>query len=56
MFFGVLYYLRHPLLALERIHAVYTGTLLMQNRQVLQHEGPTHCGASSVWDQEWTAG
>jgi len=30
MFFGVLYHLRHPLLALEKIHAVCTGTLLMQ--------------------------
>jgi len=29
-FFGVLYHLRHPLLALERIHSVCTGTLLMQ--------------------------
>ncbi len=30
MFFGVLYHLRHPLLALEKVHAVCTGTLLMQ--------------------------
>jgi tRNA (mo5U34)-methyltransferase len=30
MFFGVLYHLRHPLLALEKIHGVCTGTLLMQ--------------------------
>jgi hypothetical protein len=30
MFFGVLYHLRHPLLALEKIHAVCTGALLMQ--------------------------
>ncbi len=30
MFFGVLYHLRNPLLALEKIHAVCTGTLLMQ--------------------------
>jgi len=30
MFFGVLYHLRHPLLALEKIHSVCTGTLLMQ--------------------------
>ena len=29
-FFGVLYHLRHPLLALERIQSVCTGTLLMQ--------------------------
>jgi len=29
-FFGVLYHLRHPLLALEKIHSVCTGTLLMQ--------------------------
>ena len=31
MFFGVLYHLRHPLLALEKIHAVCTGTLLLQS-------------------------
>jgi len=30
MFFGVLYHLRHPLLALEKIQAVCSGTLLMQ--------------------------
>ncbi|MGB7556137.1 MAG: DUF1698 domain-containing protein [Candidatus Korobacteraceae bacterium] len=30
MFFGVLYHLRHPLLALEKIHSVCSGTLLMQ--------------------------
>ena len=30
MFFGVLYHLKHPLLALERIFAVASGTLLMQ--------------------------
>ncbi len=30
MFFGVLYHLRHPLLALEKVHSVCTGTLLMQ--------------------------
>lgn len=29
-FFGVLYHLRHPLLALERIREVCSGTLLMQ--------------------------
>ena len=29
-FFGVLYHLRHPLLALEKIAEVCTGTLLMQ--------------------------
>ena len=29
-FFGVLYHLRHPLLALERIRNVCTGTFLMQ--------------------------
>jgi tRNA (mo5U34)-methyltransferase len=29
-FFGVLYHLRHPLLALERIMSVCTGTMLMQ--------------------------
>lgn len=30
LFFGVLYHLRHPLLALERIRRVCTGTLLLQ--------------------------
>jgi tRNA (mo5U34)-methyltransferase len=30
MFFGVFYHLRHPLLALENIHSVCTGNLLMQ--------------------------
>jgi len=30
MFFGVLYHLRNPLLALERIHAICTGSLLLQ--------------------------
>src|SRR5271167_4617984 len=30
MFFGVLYHLRHPILALQKVHAVCTGTLLMQ--------------------------
>jgi len=30
MCFGVLYHLRHPLLALERIHSVCTGRLLLQ--------------------------
>jgi tRNA (mo5U34)-methyltransferase len=30
-FFGVLYHLRHPLLALERVFGVCTGTLLMQS-------------------------
>lgn len=30
MFFGVLYHLRHPLLALEKIHSVCSGTVLMQ--------------------------
>ncbi|MBV8457542.1 MAG: DUF1698 domain-containing protein [Acetobacteraceae bacterium] len=30
MFFGVLYHLRHPLLALERVQDVCTGTLLLQ--------------------------
>jgi tRNA (mo5U34)-methyltransferase len=29
-FFGVLYHLRHPLLALEKIASVCTGTVLMQ--------------------------
>ena len=29
-FFGVLYHLRHPILALEKIFSVCTGTLLMQ--------------------------
>jgi tRNA (mo5U34)-methyltransferase len=30
MFYGVLYHLRHPLLALEKIHSVCTGTVLVQ--------------------------
>lgn len=30
MFFGVLYHLRHPLLALERLRSVCSGTLLLQ--------------------------
>jgi tRNA (mo5U34)-methyltransferase len=30
MFFGVLYHLRHPVLALQKIASVCTGTLLMQ--------------------------
>ena len=30
MFFGVLYHLRNPLLALERINAICTGSLLLQ--------------------------
>jgi tRNA (mo5U34)-methyltransferase len=30
LFFGVLYHLRHPLLALAKIHGVCTGMLLMQ--------------------------
>ncbi|HEY9738341.1 MAG TPA: DUF1698 domain-containing protein [Trichocoleus sp.] len=30
LFYGVLYHLRHPLLALEKILSVCTGTLLMQ--------------------------
>ena len=30
MFFGVLYHLRHPILALQKIRSVCTGTLLMQ--------------------------
>ena len=30
LFYGVLYHLRHPLLALEKIHDVCTGTILMQ--------------------------
>jgi tRNA (mo5U34)-methyltransferase len=30
MFFGVLYHLRHPILALQRIASVCAGTLLMQ--------------------------
>jgi tRNA (mo5U34)-methyltransferase len=29
-FFGVLYHLRHPLLALEKIHSLCSGNLLMQ--------------------------
>ena len=30
MFFGVLYHLRHPLLALEKIFSVASGTMLLQ--------------------------
>jgi tRNA (mo5U34)-methyltransferase len=30
LFYGVLYHLRHPLLALEKLEAVCTGTLLLQ--------------------------
>jgi tRNA (mo5U34)-methyltransferase len=30
MFFGVLYHLRHPILALQKIASVCTGTILMQ--------------------------
>lgn len=30
MFFGVLYHLRHPLLAIEKLFSVTSGTLLMQ--------------------------
>lgn len=30
MFFGVLYHLRHPLLALEKIYSICAGTLLLQ--------------------------
>jgi tRNA (mo5U34)-methyltransferase len=30
MFFGVLYHLRHPLLALQKIHSVCTGSIIMQ--------------------------
>ncbi len=37
MFFGVLYHLRHPLLALEKIHSVCTGTLLMQTSTCGDH-------------------
>jgi len=33
-FFGVLYHLRHPLLALEKILSVCTGTLLMQTYSI----------------------
>jgi tRNA (mo5U34)-methyltransferase len=32
MYFGVLYHLRHPLLSLQKIATVATGTLLMQTR------------------------
>jgi len=30
MFFGVLYHLRHPILALQKIASICTGTILMQ--------------------------
>jgi tRNA (mo5U34)-methyltransferase len=38
LFYGVLYHLRHPLLALERLLSVCTGTLLLQTAV---HEEPT---------------
>jgi tRNA (mo5U34)-methyltransferase len=44
LFFGVLYHLRHPLLALEKIHAVCSGTLLTQT---LGFEDPS-LGEASV--------
>ncbi len=37
LFYGVLYHLRHPLLALEKILSVCTGTMMMQT---LIHEDP----------------
>lgn len=40
-FFGVLYHLRNPILALEKIFSVCTGTLLMQTagmKEIPQHE------------------
>jgi tRNA (mo5U34)-methyltransferase len=40
-FFGVLYHLRHPLLALERILSVCTGTLLMQTYNLAEDDPAT---------------
>jgi len=37
-FFGVLYHLRHPLLALEKILSVCTGTLLMQTHSLGEND------------------
>jgi tRNA (mo5U34)-methyltransferase len=37
-FFGVLYHLRHPLLALEKILSVCTGTLLMQTHSLSEND------------------
>jgi tRNA (mo5U34)-methyltransferase len=37
-FFGVLYHLRHPLLALEKILSVCTGTLLMQTYSLSEND------------------
>lgn len=39
MFYGVLYHLRHPLLALERIHDLCSGSLLIQTAT---WEDPAH--------------
>jgi tRNA (mo5U34)-methyltransferase len=47
MFFGVLYHLRNPLLALDRILSVCTGTLLMQSHS-LQEADPEVDGISQV--------
>ena len=33
-FFGVLYHLRHPLLAIEKVFSVCTGTLLLQSANI----------------------
>ncbi|RLE28077.1 MAG: hypothetical protein DRJ65_00800 [Acidobacteria bacterium] len=43
LFYGVLYHLRHPLLALEKILSVCTGTMLMQTAI---HEDPALVDAS----------
>ena len=40
MLFGVLYHLRNPLLALERIHAICTGNLLVQTLSGELSEAP----------------
>jgi hypothetical protein len=41
LFYGVLYHLRHPLLALERILSVCTGTLLMQTYSLAEDDPAT---------------
>jgi tRNA (mo5U34)-methyltransferase len=40
-FFGVLYHLRHPLLALEKILSVCTGTLLMHTYSLAENDPAT---------------
>ena len=49
MFYGVLYHLRHPLLALEKILNVCTGSMLLQTAV---HEEPYPHGVDSGPDEE----